>query len=229
MRLTGSYDGKAQTTTIAFESNCHTDGFPLVDRAIFYNADFDLSSPAFSLAGAILFGAFCGESIEFNGPRLSLDMVVALQILLPQLRAVAPVDGLRRDLLKSGEEVYCAEAGAPAASGIELRTGAVQLSSTTWSGDFAGMRGALPNLSRGAIFTNAFLVVGDSSVVSIATGLLFGGSRIGRLHVQDESVSPRLGAIRAALFSVGVELCMHCSERRSPAGTVTRAPGSGSK
>lgn len=207
MRLVSSYDGKAQTTTIAFETNCYTDGFPLIDRAIFYNSDFDMSSPAVPLAGAILFGAFCGESIEFNGPRLSLDVASALQILLPHLRSVAPVDGMKRDLFTQGVEVHCAEAGRQAPAEVELRTGAVHLSSVSWSGDFAATRGVPPNLKRGAVFTNAILVAGDNGLVSIATGLLYGGSRIGRLHVQEGDVIPRLDAIKAALFSVGVELC----------------------
>lgn len=207
MRLVGSYDGKAQTTTIAFESNCHTDGFPLVERAIFYNADFDLSSPAFQLAGAILFGAFCGESLEFNGPRLSLDMAAAFQVMLPQVRAAAPVDPLRRDLFTSRGEVHCSEASEDATTaGITLRTGSTQLSSVTWSGDFAGKTGASPNLTRGAVFTNAMLIAGDPGLVSIAIGLLYGGNRIGRLHVQGAAGTPRLAAIKAALLAVGVEL-----------------------
>jgi hypothetical protein len=207
MRLVGTYDGKAQTTTIAFESNCHTDGYPLVDRAIFYNADFDLSSPALPLAGAILFGAFCGESLEFNGPRLSLDVAAALQILLPHLRAVTPIDPLKRDLFMSGGEVHCAEAGARAAEDIQLRAGSTQLSRVTWSGDFTAPKGGTPNLSRGTVFTNAPLVARDAGLVSIAIGLMFGGSRIGRLHVQDGDSITRWPAIKAALLSVGVELC----------------------
>ena len=64
MRLTGVHDSEIHTVRIDFETNCHTDGIPLVDKAIFYNVDFDLDSPAFPLAAALLFRRYCGEYLK---------------------------------------------------------------------------------------------------------------------------------------------------------------------
>lgn len=208
MRLSVTHDEATETTSICFASNCHTDAVPLVDRAIFYNAAFDVTSPAAALAGAVLFADYCGESLEFDGLSVSLDLVAGLQRMLPQVRAVTPVDSMRRDLFRPGIEIACAEAGRDGMGRIALRGGSVQLSRLSWSGDFP----VSPPEERGAIFTNAMLVAQSSTRVSIAMALLAAGNGASRLHVEagpDEDFS----SVVAGLRMVGVELCVHAAGR----------------
>lgn len=221
MRIKATYDGSRESLVLTLTSSTYTDAMPLVQRITVANARPDWKNGAFVLGCAILLHKHIGETLEFEGgPVVGSDFAEAIRTALSQVAQVTPLVPADRTLNLAEMDI----ASLPARRrDLALPVDAVvPMMTVDWSGDFVppGERRSTDAVA-GRYFTNAGLVA-DETTVSIALGLIIGGSRIRRLVVPvdgatDLALCQRL-APALAIAGIALELVpVHRTVSAAPA------------
>jgi len=202
MRFVVTVDADTRCTAIDIAGNCFTDTLPLVQRVIFYNAEFNDAGPEMALAAAVLTRRYCGELFEMVGLKLPIDVAEAIRTLIPRATGVFPVDGTDCALSTGEQSIVFIEASQPR---LPVPGPVLQIE---WSGDFVDpATRRCGDFRYGRYLTNAALLA-DHVEVSIAIGLLEAGMKCGRPHVPLPRGVPsaRYAEIVAALRLVAIDL-----------------------
>ncbi len=208
MKIGVRYDRAKSLVLIESAENCDSDSWPLVPDLEFRHFQSAPDREIGAIGAAILFARYCGTVAEFPGARISIDAAKAIRMILPEIEAIHPIDGAKRDISEGVSTLIVGSADRLLGGGPVV--GAVGRSPRviTWSGDFvAPSERDSARYVGGDVFTNARLVAG-ATAVSIALGLLWGGKDVRDIYVPEPPEQERdtFDRIAAGLEFVGVKL-----------------------
>jgi len=188
--------------------NCHGDSKPLIDILHFDRLHQKVSPDTAALVGAVLASRWCGDVLELQAMKISVDFGDAIRLLAPDARFVSPIDGYRRQLCEGRLDLMVAPAKFAAMVLATERQDDGLARLVTWGGEFVDQHDHnSAGYIAGEISTNANLLVPDWEV-SVCLGLLVGGLGLRSLTVPKPERKHARNFERAAdaMRIVGVQL-----------------------